>query len=81
MFVHRCRFVDYDPSGILSIAVSPLINNSMKTLVACSRENGSIEIWNPRDCWNLHKVPISTFYSIRKFLDSQIRLKNVYLGF
>ncbi|KAI5858968.1 WD40-repeat-containing domain protein [Tricharina praecox] len=51
--LHRCRFVDYPPSSITSIAFShPSVAHSAlpppKTLrVAIGRNNGSIEIWNP----------------------------------
>ena len=51
--LHRCRFVDYPPSSITSIAFShPSVPQSTlpppKTLrAAIGRNNGSIEIWNP----------------------------------
>ncbi|KAI5805048.1 WD40-repeat-containing domain protein, partial [Geopyxis carbonaria] len=51
--LHRCRFVDYPPSEITSLAFShPSSPNSARpppsTLrLAIGRSNGSIEIWNP----------------------------------
>jgi len=51
--LHRCRFVDYPPSSITSIAFShsSVAHSALpppKTLrVAIGRNNGSIEIWNP----------------------------------
>ncbi|KAF9427540.1 U3 small nucleolar RNA-associated protein [Podila epigama] len=53
MEVHRCRFVDHKPSAINALAFTP---NTTKPLVACGRANGDIEIWNPKNEWNLEKI-------------------------
>nr|CAG8600027.1 14375_t:CDS:10 [Entrophospora candida] len=54
MFIHRCRFVDYVPATINSLAfTSPSLP---KLLLACGRANGDIEIWEPKERWNLQKT-------------------------
>ncbi|KAL1924575.1 uncharacterized protein VTP21DRAFT_4229 [Calcarisporiella thermophila] len=61
MEVHRCRFVDYTPASINALAFSPpsatdCQGTTARTLLACARSNGDIEIWNPKDEWNLEKI-------------------------
>jgi len=55
MELHRCRFVNYVPSAINCLALTP---NTFKpyTLLACGRENGDIDIWDPKEGWFLKKV-------------------------
>ncbi|ORX79829.1 WD40 repeat-like protein [Anaeromyces robustus] len=55
MELHRCRFVNYVPSAINCLALTP---NTYKpyTLLACGRENGDIDIWDPREGWFLKKT-------------------------
>jgi U3 small nucleolar RNA-associated protein 4 len=55
MELHRCRFVNYVPSAINCLALTP---NTYKpyTLLACGRENGDIDIWDPREGWYLKKT-------------------------
>jgi len=55
MELHRCRFVNYVPSAINCLALTP---NTYKpyTLLACGRENGDIDIWDPKEGWFLKKV-------------------------
>ncbi|KAI8812714.1 quinon protein alcohol dehydrogenase-like superfamily [Cladochytrium replicatum] len=48
MELHRCRFVDYMPSGIVALAFSPQTYTPTFSYLACVRENGDIEIYNPR---------------------------------
>jgi U3 small nucleolar RNA-associated protein 4 len=62
--LHRCRFVDYPPSSITSVAFShPSSPQSRyappKTLrLAIGRNNGSIEIWNPLNGTWYHEVTL-----------------------
>ena len=55
MDIHRCRFVDYTPHTITSLAFSH--KSSLTSLptadvrLAVGRSNGDIEIWNPRHNW------------------------------
>lgn len=62
--LHRCRFVDYPPSSITSIAFShPSVPQCVlpppKTLrAAIGRNNGSIEIWNPLAGKWLHETTL-----------------------
>jgi len=58
MDIHRCRFVDYNPSAIQALAFShPLPANPQSARIppslrlAIGRANGSIEIWNPLANW------------------------------
>ncbi|KAG4106303.1 WD40 repeat-like protein [Neocallimastix lanati (nom. inval.)] len=55
MELHRCRFVNYVPSAINCLALTP---NTYKpyTLLACGRENGDIDIWDPKEGWFLKKT-------------------------
>jgi len=55
MELHRCRFVNYVPSAINCLALTP---NTFKpyTLLACGRENGDIDIWDPKEGWFLKKT-------------------------
>ena len=41
LLVHRCRFVQNQPSPITALAL-----NGSETLLAVARENSSIELWN-----------------------------------
>ena len=41
LLVHRCRFVQNQPSSISALAL-----NDAETQLAVSRENSSIELWN-----------------------------------
>lgn len=52
--VHKCRFVEFMPSGITAMAWTPA--SSKVKLLAVARENGEIEIWNPKgSSWYLEK--------------------------
>ena len=58
MDIHRCRFVDYNPSAIHALAFSHPLSQNTQTLripaslrLAIGRANGSIEIWNPQLNW------------------------------
>ena len=52
--VHKCRFVEYMPSGITALAWTP--SSSKLKLLAVARENGELEIWNPKgSSWYLEK--------------------------
>ncbi|KAL2890850.1 hypothetical protein HOO65_010208 [Ceratocystis lukuohia] len=61
MDIHRCRFVPFPPGAINSIAVShprpeskAQVNN---VRVAIGRDNGDIELWNPRKGdWQQEKI-------------------------
>eukprot|EP01135_Chromosphaera_perkinsii_P010028 Nk52_evm63s1992 gene=Nk52_evmTU63s1992 len=48
MEVHRCRFVEYQPEPINCVAF-----NQSGTLLALSRGNADIEIWNVVNDWHL----------------------------
>lgn len=58
--VHRCRFVDYEPHTITGLAFS---NRSTKKFspadlrLAVARNNGDIEIWNPKNKW-IHETTL-----------------------
>ncbi|KAJ3095784.1 U3 small nucleolar RNA-associated protein 4 [Phlyctochytrium planicorne] len=59
---HRCRFVDHMPSAINALAFSPEdpaavpgSSNKDRILLACARDNGDLEIWNPMR-WHLERV-------------------------
>ncbi|VEU19984.1 DEKNAAC100216 [Brettanomyces naardenensis] len=53
MDIHRCRFVDYTPESVTSLAFSHRSNSDEPTprslRLAVGRADGSIEIWNPRN--------------------------------
>lgn len=55
MDIHRCRFVDYTPHTITSLAFSlrsfPEQSAPSDLRLAVGRSNGDIEIWNPRHNW------------------------------
>lgn len=58
MDIHRCRFVDFNPSAIHALAFShPLPRNPQSARIspslrlAIGRANGSIEIWSPQLNW------------------------------
>ncbi|KAL7752726.1 U3 small nucleolar RNA-associated protein [Sorochytrium milnesiophthora] len=53
MEVHCCRFVDYVPSAITAIAATP---GTTRLVVATGRENGTIELRNPRENWMLEST-------------------------
>lgn len=61
MDVHRCRFVDFNPAGITALAFSrrsePDTNSQPDLRLAVGRDNGDIEIWNPRWQW-LHETTL-----------------------
>lgn len=69
MYLHRCRFVEWQPSPITSLAFSPKSEDPENTetyalwtvlqrgrLLAVSRENGNIEIWNRDSGWHMERV-------------------------
>ncbi|CAK9439221.1 uncharacterized protein LODBEIA_P34450 [Lodderomyces beijingensis] len=62
MEIHRCRFVDYTPHTITSLAFSSapsLAGPAPKDLrLAVGRSNGQIEIWNPRNNWT-HELTLA----------------------
>lgn len=54
MDVHRCRFVDYTPHTITSLAFSHPSTPKFAPQdlrLAVGRNNGDIEIWNPKNKW------------------------------
>lgn len=55
MDIHRCRFVDYTPHTITSLAFSHSSDAATPSpaglRLAVGRSNGDIEIWNPRYNW------------------------------
>ncbi|ODQ81025.1 hypothetical protein BABINDRAFT_160445 [Babjeviella inositovora NRRL Y-12698] len=55
MNIHRCRFVDYTPHTITSLAFSHKSSSAQFTptnlRLAVGRANGGIEIWNGRQNW------------------------------
>ncbi|KAH6560321.1 hypothetical protein BASA62_010522 [Batrachochytrium salamandrivorans] len=54
--VHRCRFVQYTPSAIVSLAFAPASAKRQRYLAA-ARANGNIELWNPRGkSWFLERT-------------------------
>ncbi|EGF78769.1 hypothetical protein BATDEDRAFT_20391 [Batrachochytrium dendrobatidis JAM81] len=54
--VHRCRFVQYSPSAIVSLAFAPSSTKRQRYLAA-ARANGNIELWNPRGkSWFLERT-------------------------
>ncbi|KAI5969049.1 UTP4 [Candida margitis] len=62
MDIHRCRFVDYTPHTITSLAFScpssPEQSAPSDLRLAVGRSNGDIEIWNPRHNW-IHELTLS----------------------
>ncbi|KAH3668126.1 hypothetical protein OGAPHI_001880 [Ogataea philodendri] len=51
MDIHRCRFVDYTPQTVTSLAFSQRSTTDISPrnlLLAVGRADGSIELWNPR---------------------------------
>ena len=55
ILTHKCRFIQYMPSGITAIDFTP--SSSKVKYLACARENGNIELWNPKgQSWYLEKV-------------------------
>ena len=54
MEAHRCRFVDYVPPVVTALAATPA--SVRQTLVAVGRENGTIEVRNPRFEWFPERV-------------------------
>eukprot|EP01029_Cantina_marsupialis_P018084 TRINITY_DN4116_c0_g1_i1.p1 TRINITY_DN4116_c0_g1~~TRINITY_DN4116_c0_g1_i1.p1 ORF type:complete len:759 (-),score=234.51 TRINITY_DN4116_c0_g1_i1:185-2461(-) len=55
MFVHRCRFVDFQPKGITCISY-----NTSGTLLALSRQDGNVEIWSTEGKWSqVHSMKTS----------------------
>ncbi|CCG25814.1 Utp4 U3 snoRNA-associated protein [Candida orthopsilosis Co 90-125] len=62
MDLHRCRFVDYTPHTITSLAFSQpsspekLAPSDLR--LAVGRSNGDIEIWNPRHNWT-HELTLA----------------------
>ncbi|KAG5419319.1 UTP4 [Candida metapsilosis] len=62
MDLHRCRFVDYTPHTITSLAFSrpssPEKLASADFRLAVGRSNGDIEIWNPRHNW-IHELTLA----------------------
>ena len=60
MEVHRCRFVDYTPHTITSLAFSypstaKFAPNDLR--LAVGRNNGDVEIWNPKNKW-VHELTL-----------------------
>lgn len=51
LIVHKCRFLDFVPSAIVSIDVS-----DDERYVAIGRENGNIEILDIKEYFSLIKV-------------------------
>ncbi|ODV95860.1 hypothetical protein PACTADRAFT_49302 [Pachysolen tannophilus NRRL Y-2460] len=54
MDIHRCRFVDFTPHTITSLAFSHQSTRKFTPTdlrLAVGRANGNIEIWNPRHNW------------------------------
>ncbi len=54
MDIHRCRFVDYTPHTITSLAFNHPSTTDFVPVdlrLAVGRSNGDIEIWNPRFSW------------------------------
>ncbi|EGV64032.1 WD40 repeat-like protein [Yamadazyma tenuis ATCC 10573] len=61
MNIHRCRFVDYTPHTITTVAFShPSAPYSVAVgdlRLAVGRSNGDIEIWNPKFNWT-HEITL-----------------------
>jgi hypothetical protein len=58
MEVHRCRFVEYQPSACNTLDFTP--PSVTVPRLACGRANGNIEIWDPSHKYRLEKVPVFT---------------------
>lgn len=54
MEVHRCRFVEYQPSACNTLDFTPPSVSVPR--LACGRANGNIEIWDPRHKYRLEKI-------------------------
>ncbi|KAJ3003082.1 U3 small nucleolar RNA-associated protein 4 [Thoreauomyces humboldtii] len=69
LLVHRCKAVEHNPAGIVSISVTP--ESSVQTkqaakaagtprrsvTIACARANGDVELWNPQgQGWFLERM-------------------------
>lgn len=58
MDIHRCRFVDYTPHTVTSLAFSHASTVSKPApaslRLAVGRANGDIEIWDPHHNWSHH---------------------------
>ena len=60
--VHKCRFIEFMPSGITAMAWAPA--SSKTKLLAVARENGEIQLWNPKgSSWYLEKKIAGSKYS------------------
>ena len=57
--VHRCRFVDWNPE-----AVDTLAFDATGTYLAVGRSDSSIEIWNVTNGWHMERVKLSLPHSI-----------------
>ncbi|CCH45436.1 putative WD repeat-containing protein [Wickerhamomyces ciferrii] len=58
--IHRCRFVDYQPHTITSLSFSHKSTkkfSSQDLRLAVARNNGDIEIWNPKNKW-IHETTL-----------------------
>ncbi|ONH64660.1 U3 small nucleolar RNA-associated protein 4 [Cyberlindnera fabianii] len=58
--VHRCRFVDYTPHSITSLAFSHASTRKFSPndlRLAVGRNNGDVELWNPRGKW-IHETTL-----------------------
>lgn len=51
MQVHRCRFVDWVPAAVSSLAF-----HQDGAVLAVARESGDIELWNVENGWHFEKV-------------------------
>ncbi|TPX62599.1 hypothetical protein PhCBS80983_g00402 [Powellomyces hirtus] len=57
--VHRCRAVNFSPAGIVSLAITPdsSIGSKRHVMLACARNNGDLELWNPKnENWFLERT-------------------------
>lgn len=55
MEVHRCRFVEWQPSPIVALAIHKHRKQN-KEIVAVARENNDIELWNISSGWHFERV-------------------------
>lgn len=58
--VHRCRFVDYQPHTITGLSFSHKSTKKFSPAdlrLAVARNNGDIEIWNPKNKW-IHETTL-----------------------
>jgi hypothetical protein len=58
LLVHRCRFVQNQPSSITALAL-----NDSESLLAVARENSSIELWNLEN--NFYQQRVCAGYYLR----------------